>query len=110
MSEVLACRPKQIAGEFVRGFEGMTDRPVSLDELLSVRTALVNEVVANMPEPHRKFLIFFECGQPDWKLLNIPNAEELPAVQWRRRNLAKLSASARDKFVKDLDAIWPANH
>ncbi len=37
MAEVLTARPKDITGEFERGFAGMTAEPVSLSELLVTR-------------------------------------------------------------------------
>ncbi|SCB55088.1 Nucleotidyl transferase AbiEii toxin, Type IV TA system [Bradyrhizobium shewense] len=37
MSEVLASPQKDISDEFLHGFEGMTDKPVSKDELITAR-------------------------------------------------------------------------
>jgi hypothetical protein len=37
MSEVLTARRKDISAEFLRGFDGMTQEPVSRDELIAVR-------------------------------------------------------------------------
>src|SRR3984957_14126254 len=80
MSEVLAPNPKDISDEFLRGFEGMTERPVSRDELIATREALIAEIVGKMPDTHRRFLVSFERGEPDWSLLGAPAAAALPAV------------------------------
>jgi hypothetical protein len=45
MSEVLAPTRKDISDEFLRGFEGMTEQPVSRDELIAAREALIAERV-----------------------------------------------------------------
>jgi hypothetical protein len=103
--EVLAPRPKDIASEFDRGFQGVTEEPVSLDELLQARTALIGSIVGDMPEPHRRFLVSFERGQPDWPLLGLPAAAELPAVRWRQQNLDKLSVNERNSLVSRLEAV-----
>lgn len=92
MSEVLAPTLKNIEPAFTRGFAGMTRDPVELADLLAARAALIKSIVGDMPADHRKFLISFERGEPDWNLLGVPNAAELPAVRWRQQNLDKLSA------------------
>lgn len=108
MFEVLTARPKDIAREFARGFEGMTDRPVTLKELIAARDALKDQIVAGMPEDHRRFLVSFERGEPDWSLLGLPDIEALPAVRWRQQNLDTLENSARAKLVEHLEnVLWP---
>jgi hypothetical protein len=55
-----------------------------------------------MPEEHRRFLASFKRGEPDWKLLGIPHAEQLPAIQWRLQNLAKMDAQKRQRLIDGL--------
>jgi hypothetical protein len=109
MSEVLAPTRKDISDEFLRGFEGMTDKPVSRDELVTAREALIADIVGRMPTKHRKFLISFERGKPDWTLLDVPGAPELPAVKWRQQNLDKLPANKRDALVARLEEVLSSN-
>lgn len=103
MHEVVDPTRKDIRKDYERGFEGMTDRPVRLDELLEAREALIREIIGNMPDDHRRFLISFERGEPEWPLLGLEHASDLPAVQWRRLNLDKLSQEARGNLVKELE-------
>ena len=105
MAEVLAVRPKDIAAEFVAGFQGMTAEPVTVEELIAARAALVDRIVTNMPQPHRRFLVSFESGAPDWTLLGVPRADRLPAVKWRQQNLAKLTRNKRIALVAQLEAV-----
>jgi Nucleotidyl transferase AbiEii toxin, Type IV TA system len=105
MSEVLAPRRKDISDEFLRGFEGMTEEPVTREELIAAREALIADIVGKMPESHRRFLISFERGQPDWKLLGVPGAAELPAVKWRQENLDKLTDEKRAEIVAALEKV-----
>jgi hypothetical protein len=105
MSKVLAPTRKDISDEFLRGFEGMTEKPISRDELIPVREALIAEIVGKMPESHRQFLISFERGAPDWALLGVSGAAELPAVKWRQQNLDKLTKENRAELVEALEKV-----
>jgi predicted nucleotidyltransferase component of viral defense system len=105
MAEVLGSRQKDIAQEFARGFAGMTREPVELDALLAAREALVADIVGAMPDQHRTFLVGFERGEPDWSLLGIDIAPELPAVRWRQRNLDILDARTRAALIAKLEKV-----
>ncbi len=105
MAEVLAVRPKDISAEFVAGFQGMTAAPVTRDELITARSALTGIIVGGMPAAHRRFLVSFEAGEPDWALLAVPKADRLPAVRWRQQNLAKLTRNKRLALVAQLEAV-----
>ncbi len=83
----------------------MTRDPVELADLLAARATLIKSIVGEMPADHRKFLISFERGEPDWDLLRVPNAAELPAVRWRQQNLDKLSAKKRAVLVARLEEV-----
>lgn len=103
MSEIVAPTRKDISGEFTRGFQGMTDEPVTLDELIVTREALIENAIGGMPETHRRFLVSFERGRPDWQLLGWDGVAELPAVRWRQQNLDKLGQDARAALVARLE-------
>lgn len=95
MSEVLAPTRKNISQEYLRGFEGMTEEPLSRDELIKAREDLIADIVGNMPDEHRRFLVSFERGAPDCSLLGVPGAAERPAVRWCQQNLDKLPKQKR---------------
>lgn len=103
MSEVLAPQRLDISAEYKRGFEGMVDQPVSLDDLLKTREDLINEIVGKMPDDHKKFLVSVKKGDPEWQLLGLPGAKDLPAVRWKLENLAKLSVEKRGELLKGLN-------
>jgi hypothetical protein len=89
---------------FEQNFIGMTAEPVVLADLLQARTALVQAIVGDMPEPHRRFLISFERGEPDWELA-LQGVNKLPAVQWRQQNLNTLSKPKRAALVAELERV-----
>ena len=103
MTEVIAPQRLDISVEFRRGFEGMVDQPVSLDDLLKAREDLIQDIVGKMPDQHKKFLVSVKKGEPDWPLLDLPGAKDLPAVCWKLENLAKLSADKRAELLNGLN-------
>lgn len=98
-AEVLDPTRLDITEEFGRGFRGMTDEPVTIEELVRAREELIADITGRMPEDHRRFLLSVKRGQPEWKLLDVPGAESLPAVQWRLANLAKMEKDKRDTLA-----------
>jgi predicted nucleotidyltransferase component of viral defense system len=105
MHEVLTARRKDMTADFERGFDGMTEEPVTLDELKAARETFIAEAVGKMPDAHRKFLISFVRGKPDWSSIGLPEAANLPAVKWRQQNLDKLTPEKRAAEVADLEKV-----
>jgi predicted nucleotidyltransferase component of viral defense system len=102
MAEVLSPHRKNLVAEYERGFVGMTTEPIALDTLVEVRETIIAEMVGRMPGDHRRFLLSFEKGEPDWSLLGMLHVAELPAVRWRQQNLDKLSRERRNELVAQL--------
>lgn len=105
MAEVLAPTLKDIQQEFETGFAGMTQDEVTLQSLYDARAELIARIVGEMPDAHRRFLLSFKRGEPDWQLLGIPHADKLPTVQWKIDNLAKLPAVKRAALLADLEKV-----
>lgn len=103
MAELLSARRKDIANEYAHGFMGMTRDLVPIDVLLAAREAIIADILGRMPDAHRRFLLTFERGEPEWSLLGVTAAAGLPAVRWRQRNLDMLSKAARAELVAQLD-------
>lgn len=100
MDEVVAPHRKDITLEYERGFAGMTDQEVSLSELLETREALMDAIIGQMPEAHRQLMVSFVKGEPvEWSAAGLPDVSALPAIQWRRRNLDKLTAERREELA-----------
>jgi predicted nucleotidyltransferase component of viral defense system len=106
--EVLAARRKDMTVEFNRGLNGMTQAPVTLDELVAARETFIAKVVGEMPTAHKTFLISFVRGKPDWTSIALPGAANLPAVKWRQLNLDKLTAERRAVEIASLEKVLSA--
>ncbi|MCH7729767.1 MAG: nucleotidyl transferase AbiEii/AbiGii toxin family protein, partial [Planctomycetes bacterium] len=105
MAEVLAPTRKPLAEEFARGFVGMTQEPIALAELEAARETIIAAMVTDMPDAHRHFVVGFKRGEPDWELLGIPEAQHLPAVLWKQRNLERLPADKRRELTAVLEKL-----
>jgi len=105
MAEVLAPTRKPLNEEFERGFAGMTQQPVGLAELEAAREAIIATMVTEMPEDHRRFLVGLKRGEPDWNLLGVPEAQNLPAILWKLRNLDRLAADKRRALADALEKL-----
>lgn len=67
----------------------MTQEPIEFEILQSARTTLIDDILTNMPEDHKRFLVSFYRRHPEWQLLALPGVDQLPAVRWREFNLDK---------------------
>jgi predicted nucleotidyltransferase component of viral defense system len=106
IAEVLAPRRKNLQQEFDSGFVGMTQDEVALEALYATREELIARIVGKMPDAHRRFLLSFKAGEPDWALLGVPGADSLPAVRWKVDNLAKLPDAKRAALLADLETVF----
>ena len=85
MHEVIGPTLKDISREYDRGFAGMTEEPVPLETLLDTRETLIKQIIGNMPDDHRRFLIGFERGAPDWNLLELEHAKSGRSLETCRK-------------------------
>jgi hypothetical protein len=83
----------------------MTQERVALDDLFVAREAIIAAIIGEMPADHGRFLVSFEEGRPDWTLLGLPNANDLPAVLWRQQSLGTLPLEKRAAQVAALKAV-----
>lgn len=105
IAEILVPSRKALAEEFERGFVGMTTEPVDLTDLEAAREAIITAIVGEMSEEHRRFLLGFKRGEPDWDSMGIPEARHLPAVRWKQHNLDKLPPDRRAALIDRLEHV-----
>lgn len=103
--EILTARRRDMTSDYERGFKGMTEEPVTLEELNAARETFIEQIVGDMPDVHRKFLVSFVRGTPDWTSIELPEAANLPAVKFRQLNLDKLTKEKRDAEISALEKV-----
>ena len=67
--------------------------------------AYLFDVKSLMTEAHKKFLISFESGQPEWDGYEFEYFKEYPSVQWKRLNLNKLAKQNPQKLQEEVDEL-----
>ncbi|MGE8181986.1 nucleotidyl transferase AbiEii/AbiGii toxin family protein [Pseudomonas mandelii] len=105
IAELLSPRWKKLDGIFQAEFAGMTREPVTLEQLEATRAALLAAIQEQFTGQDAAFLLSLKRGEPDWALLNLPGVDQLPAVQWKLRNIMEMSASRRAGAVDKLQIV-----
>lgn len=108
MHEVLVPRRKDIAQEFESSFKGMTREPIELATLEEARDRLLADLPRRLTANLRSFLIGLARAEPDWSLVTCLHAGELPAIQWRLRNLEQFRANRRTDFERQAQSLQHA--
>jgi predicted nucleotidyltransferase component of viral defense system len=103
--EVLFSAQRDIGQEYERTFQGMTTEPVALNDLLATRDRMMRELQSTLDANERRFLLTLVANQPDWSLLNVPHAQELPGVRWKLHNLGQLQKANPKKFAEQSEAL-----
>jgi hypothetical protein len=102
--EMLAPRvPTDFAATFEAHFRGMTAEPISAQALLESRERLLARVSGWLDEPSCAFLRSVEHEQPDFSLIGLAHAAELPGVRRKLHNLAQRSAAKRAADRRQLE-------
>jgi hypothetical protein len=104
--EMLAPRvPADFIATFEAHFKGMTAEPVEAEALLAVRERLLERIGKWLDQPSCDFLRSIEYEQPDFDLIGLPQARNLPAVQHKLHNLAKRTDAKRSADRRMLDEV-----
>lgn len=93
---------KEIKSAYEAEFQGMVNEDVSYEELLKVRSILVDLIKKILTRDEKDFLISFKSGDPDWNLLGLDGIKNLPAVLWKLNNIQKIAKAKRKDLVSRL--------
>jgi len=105
MHELLAPNEKDIAEGFAHEFAGMTAEPVNINALLSVRKRMIDDIQARLNGNAAEFLRTLQAAEPDFTLIGLPQAADLPAIKWKLLNLKKLMIDNPDKYRAQSEAL-----
>lgn len=108
MSELLAPHYKDIREVYEAEFAQMAEVDIPVEDLEATREQLIEIIHTEMTADERKFLLSFKERNPQWKLLGLPNIEEvasLPSVQWKLLNLSKMDKAKHRQAVEKLKDV-----
>lgn len=105
MHELLDPGPIDIADIYTKEFEGMTTEELPLDVLYAAREQLIRELRQRLSGKAAAFLESVHNCEPDFDLIGLPQAADLPAVKWKLMNLKKFMASDPDRHAAQLEAL-----
>jgi hypothetical protein len=97
--EVLFPTNKPLEPTFTNEFVGMTRDTIELGMLAQTKARLLHELPRQLTLAHRDFLLSLVQGDPKWDLMPMPHLRELPALNWKLMNLAKLKKSNTKRFA-----------
>ncbi len=86
-------------------FSGMTMEPTSLEQLEESRRRIIDEVHHMLTEFDKRFLLSVKKGDADWSSFPIPDAERLPAIQWKLHNLKLMDSARREEALRKLEMV-----
>lgn len=93
---------------YTEAFTGMTDMDIAPEDLKKASLDLIGMIHLSLSNAHKQFLLSVTEGNPDWKLVNIPNRENFPGILWKLENIKKLISINPEKskqIVKSTKSI-----
>ena len=102
INELLNPNFKDINHIFANEFEGMTREKISLHKLVNTQHVLPGMVLKMLSNSDREFLMSFKQMQPKWDLLGISGVQDMPAVQWKLRNLSRMTKKKHEQAATKL--------
>lgn len=103
--ELLDPTRKDIQQIYVSEFAGMTIAVVSYEDLVKAREKLIETLKEEMTDKEKAFLISLKEGQPKWSLMDIEGIEKLPAVQWKLKNIQRMTQKKRTEALGKLKKV-----
>ena len=105
MPEVLAPNISIADSQIGTEFAGMTENSVPKETLVKTQTRLLTDIHSRLMGDSARFLLSLHDAEPDFKLINIVGANELPAIKWKVQNLQRLKTENPRKHASQREAL-----
>lgn len=105
MAELLNPNEQPLLAIYASQFAGMSRETLSVETLLETRLRLVKELNDELTENERLFLLSIKMGAPEWNRLPIEHLEQLPALQWKLRNVGNMESAKHRQTVDELKRV-----
>lgn len=103
--EILDPSAKDQRDVFKAKFEGMTKLPFTYGDHVSTLERLTETIRSELTENDRAFLRSFTIGEPEWNRFPISDLAELPAPQFKLRNILKFKEEQADRYTDSIAAF-----
>lgn len=94
---------------FNKEFLDMSAKAISIEELENVREELIQNVQNRLKLNGSDFILSLLKGEPNWALLNVMHANQLPGIKWKILNIRKMNLQKKNeqlnKFIKILESV-----
>lgn len=105
LHELLDPRANDLEQPYQQEFAGMSVDTVSLEELHTTRGRLIKDIRSRLDDQAKRFLLSLHDGTPDFELLGLPQASELPAVRWKLKNIRRLMEENPEKHSAQFEKL-----
>ncbi|MXY68001.1 MAG: nucleotidyl transferase AbiEii/AbiGii toxin family protein [Acidobacteriia bacterium] len=105
MHELLAPSTPLREDLFRAEFLGMTQEAVPADALVGARRRLHADIRSRLKGEVANFLLSLHDADPDFAVIGLPDAANLPAIRWKIVNLEKLKRANPEKRMAQRDAL-----
>lgn len=89
LCELLNPNLSDLSTIYATQFIGMTKEKTPLEELEAARLQLIADIQSRLNGNTAVFLRGLQKGKPDFSLINLPDAANLPAIKWKLLNIEK---------------------
>ncbi|MGM0562495.1 MAG: nucleotidyl transferase AbiEii/AbiGii toxin family protein, partial [Pseudomonadota bacterium] len=86
-------------------FTGMTREMVTKEELIEARAKLHADIRERLTGGIAAFLLSLHDTTPDFDLIGLPEAANLPAIRWKLMNLERLKRENPGKHAVQREAL-----
>ncbi len=83
----------------------MTFETIATEELTAVPNRMIAALKSCFTQQDVDFLLSFKRGEPDWRLAPEMRIQDLPAVQWKLRNIHQMPAIKRAESLDKLEKV-----
>ena len=105
MHELLAPNTRFDEEQYNNEFDGMTREAVTRDGLIEVQKQLHTDIRDRLSGEIAAFLLSLHDADPDFSLIGLAHAADLPAVRWKLTNLEELKVNNPKKHVMQRRAL-----
>ncbi len=91
MAELLKPNFVDIREIYEKDFKDMVLEKVEYGDLIEARNRLVAIIQKSLMPEEKRFILSVKSGEPEWSLLGLAGAENLPAVKWKILNIKNMT-------------------